>query len=126
MATGANVDFTQLDMMVGVVAGAIVCLGLFILALKYKIVCFNGHSQESAAYCPAHSGIMATAEILQRNTTDEFRAVWLEIKEINLRQVELRQRLPEKYVNKDDLIRLENRLGVIDSKIDRIIELYRN
>jgi len=54
----------------------------------------------------------------------DCKALWLEIKEINLRQFQLREKLPEQYVNKSDLVGINDRLKSIDDKLSRYIEHY--
>lgn len=68
---------------------------------------------------PYHSGFERDVSFL----AEECKAIWLEIKEINQRQMSLRERLPRDYVSKDDLKSIQTRLGNIDQKLDRYYEL---
>jgi DNA integrity scanning protein DisA with diadenylate cyclase activity len=48
----------------------------------------------------------------------ECKNVWLEIREINKRQITLRENLPKDYVNRNDLEDIKSRLKSIDEKLD--------
>jgi hypothetical protein len=54
---------------------------------------------------------------------EECKSIWVEMKEVNKRQITLRERLPEQYVAKTDLIGIQDRLKSIDAKLDRYMEL---
>lgn len=69
--------------------------------------------------CPYHSGLVKDTTF----TIEECKAIWLEIKEINQRQMSLRERLPRDFVSKEDLKNIQIRLGNIDLKLDRYYEL---
>ena len=53
---------------------------------------------------------------------DDCKIIWLEIKDINLRQISLREKLPNQYVAKGDLLGINERLKSIDDKLDRYME----
>jgi len=74
------------------------------------------HGQRS---CMAHEGVSKDIGFV----VDECKSIWLEIKEVNKRQMELRSKLPEQYVAKSDLIIIQDRLKSIDGKLDRYMEL---
>src|SRR5512135_786359 len=69
--------------------------------------------------CPYHSGLVRDANF----AIEECKAIWLEIKDINKRQMSLRERLPHEYVSRDDLRGIQDRLTGIDQKLDRYYEL---
>lgn len=78
------------------------------------IPCGSDHPQ-----CVEHSGIVKdTAFVIM-----ECKTIWTEIKDINVRQMSLRERLPRDYVSKDDLNEIKGRLKSIDQKLDRYFEL---
>jgi hypothetical protein len=54
---------------------------------------------------------------------EECKSIWVEMKEVNKRQIALREKLPEQYVAKSDLINIQDRLKSIDGKLDRYMEL---
>jgi hypothetical protein len=77
-------------------------------------------------HCTDHSlikerqdGVMIKIEFL----VEECKSIWGEIKDINQRQIVLREKLPEQYINKGDLAGIKERLKSIDDKLDRYIEL---
>lgn len=101
----------------------IVCI-LIYLFFKYvkdvgKTVNTPTDSLMSMEGGPYHSGLERDVSFL----AEECKAIWLEIKEINQRQMSLRERLPRDYVSKDDLKSIQDRLGNIDKKLDRYYEL---
>jgi hypothetical protein len=71
------------------------------------------------SFCLQHAGLIRDTSF----TIDECKNIWLEIKDINNRQMTLRQKLPEDYVSKNDLSSIQDRLKSIDSKLDRYMEL---
>lgn len=71
------------------------------------------------SFCMQHAGLVRDTAF----TIEECKSIWLEIKDINNRQMTLRQKLPEDYVSKHDLMSIQDRLKSIDSKIDRYMEM---
>jgi len=69
--------------------------------------------------CLVHEGVTRDIGFV----IDECKSIWLEIKEVNKRQIVLREKLPEQYVAKADLISIQDRLRSIDGKLDRYMEL---
>lgn len=69
--------------------------------------------------CMAHEGIVKDIGFV----IDECKSIWLEIKDINKRQMDFRAKLPEQYVAKAELVNIQDRLKSIDGKLDRYIEL---
>jgi len=127
-----QIDFSVLDTLVGAIIALVVVAGVFLLVgffmIKYNIVTFTkdkvnvGCNPEALELqtCQEHSGFTTTITSL----VEECRSIWLEIKEVNKRQISLRERLPSDYVSKSDLIDLKDRLKSIDNKLDRYLELY--
>ena len=75
--------------------------------------------------CDAHETIKTRQDGVLKDTgslLQDCRDIWLEIKAINLRQLQLREKLPEQYVNKSELGVMNDRLKSIDSKLDRYFE----
>jgi len=70
------------------------------------------------SFCLQHAGLIRDTNF----TIEECKSIWLEIKDINSRQMTLRQKLPEDYVSKHDLSSIQDRLKSIDSKLDRYME----
>lgn len=117
---------------VGLTAGPaiIVCFVLYMLLkrkLQQRIQQFVGPMDSLASMegssdfhgCPVHSGLVRDTAF----SIEECKAIWLEIKEINKRQMSLRERLPHEYVSREDLRGIQERLGNIDQKLDRYYEL---
>ena len=101
----------------------IICFGIYVFfkwvkpwkdLLKYPAPGMCGES----AFCLAHAGLIRDSSF----TIDECKSIWLEIKEVNHRQMSLRERLPKDYVSKDDLTGIQERLKSIDGKLDRYME----
>ena len=128
----SRIDFSVLDTLLGAIIALIAVTGVFILIgfflIKYNIVTFSkdkvnvGCNPEALELqtCQEHSGFTTTITSL----VEECRTIWLEIKEVNKRQISLRERLPADYVSKSDLVDLKDRLKSIDNKLDRYLELY--
>lgn len=72
----------------------------------------------SPTFCLQHAGLIRDTSF----TIEECKSIWLEIKDINARQMTLRQKLPEDYVSKHDLSIIQDRLKSIESKLDRYME----
>jgi tetrahydromethanopterin S-methyltransferase subunit G len=129
------IDFSQVDLMAGIVIGAVVVLvvlsmiGFFLI--KYRIVYIrkpNGDiikppQFDIDGFCSKHSGVTKSLEVLEDKVDKGFTYVWTEIKEVNKRQIDLRQKLPEQYVSKVDLSEMHNRLRDIDNKLDKFMEI---
>jgi hypothetical protein len=64
--------------------------------------------------CPDHSGITENIGFL----SGECKAIWSEVKDINLRQINLREKLPKEYVSREDMAEIKGRLKTIDEKLD--------
>jgi hypothetical protein len=129
MAQVHQIDFSALDTIVGSIAGLIVCLVVFFIVggilLKYKIVKFgNGGGQAVTGLpssCPVtglfmaeHYGFIKDIGFLAM----ECKNIWLEIKDVNKRQITLRESLPKDYVSRDDLTEIKLRLKSIDDKLE--------
>ena len=69
-------------------------------------------------FCLQHAGLIRDTSF----TIEECKSIWLEIKDINSRQMTLRQKLPEDYVSKNDLTNIQIRLNSIDEKLGRYME----
>lgn len=69
--------------------------------------------------CLVHEGVSRDIGFV----IDECKSIWLEIKEVNKRQIALREKLPEQYVAKADMANIQERLRSIDGKLDRYMEL---
>lgn len=69
--------------------------------------------------CVEHMGLVKDIAF----TASECRSIWLEIKDINSRQMTLREKLPQQYISRSDLKEIQDRLGNIDKKLDRYLEL---
>lgn len=72
----------------------------------------------SPTFCLDHTGLIRDTSF----AIAECKSIWLEIKDINSRQMSLRQKLPEDYVSKSDLASIQDRLRSIDGKLDRYME----
>jgi len=133
--TGSGqIDFSVLDTLVGAIIALVAVAGVFLLVgffmIKYNIVTFTKDKMNvgcdpqaiETQTCQEHSGFTTTITLL----VEECKAIWLEIKEVNRRQISLRERLPSDYVSKADLMELKDRLKSIDNKLDRYLELYIN
>jgi hypothetical protein len=129
------IDFSQVDLIAGIVIGAVVVLVVLLMIgfflIKYRIVYIgkpNGDiikppQFDIDGFCAKHSGVTKSLEVLEDKVDKEFTYVWTEIKEVNKRQIELRQKLPEQYVSKVDLSEMHNRLRDIDNKLDKFMEI---
>lgn len=112
-----NIDWSQIDFIIGVAFGAGV-LGLIgFFAVRLKVLRFSGEPASCTlpqAVCSDHSGIIKDVGFL----AIECKSIWSEIKDINVRQINLRERLPKEYVSKEDLGEIKGRLKTIDDKLE--------
>jgi hypothetical protein len=122
-------DFEVIDTVSGSIAGMVVTILVFLAVgfflLKYGIIRFSSAEIKPCTTdfkheCIEHSGMVKDIGFV----ATECKSLWLEIKEINTRQMELRSRLPAEYVSKDDLREIQGRLKSIDHKLDRFLELH--
>jgi hypothetical protein len=77
------------------------------------------HCADHAMVKERQDGVLVKIDFL----IAECKSVWGEIKDINQRQIALREKLPLQYINKDDLTGIKERLKSIDDKLDRYMEL---
>lgn len=130
------VDLSTLDTIAGAIAGLIVCLIVFFLVggilLRYKIVSFaNGKNNPTGPLiapvsCPLTPAFMAEHYGIAKDLGflgTECKSLWLEVKDINKRQILLRENLPKDYVSRDDLIEIRSRLKSIDDKLNTFYQV---
>ena len=91
--------------------------GLTLADLKRELL-FKPHCTDHSLIKERQDGVMIKIGFL----IEECKLVWVEIKEINQRQIQLREKLPEQYINKSDLAGIKERLKSIDDKLDRYLE----
>jgi len=114
-------EYTILKIIVALGIGLAVGGGVMILVLAKwgRSILFYGVENGTGCslpptICVDHSGIIKDVGFL----ATECKSIWSEIKDINLRQINLREKLPKDYVSKDDLLDIKGRLKSIDEKID--------
>jgi hypothetical protein len=114
-------EYTILKIVVALGIGLAVGGGVMILVLvKWgRSILFQGleggtNCVMPPSICTDHSGIIKDVGFL----ATECKSIWSEIKDINLRQINLREKLPKDYVSKEDLADIKGRLKSIDEKID--------
>lgn len=107
----------------GLAAGPaiIICFAIFMFFRHRSDLSgiWQATNTDGTPICNIHSGVANTIAFL----VEECKNIWLEVKEVNKRQITLRERLPAEYVSKDDLRGIHDRLGNIDSKLDRYMEI---
>lgn len=126
-----TVDFSYIDTILGVVAGAVATIIVFgfigWLLVKSKAISLTKISEKTDSHSPSEFCLQHIALAKDASfTIEECKSIWLEIKDINKRQMELRQRLPENYVSKNDLKEIQDKLKTIDDKLDRYLEFSIN
>lgn len=120
-----TIDFSIIDTIVGAIIAITAMIVVGLILFKYGVVRLGDtpHQKEcdsiQTVQCIEHSGILKDVGFI----IGECKTIWLEIKDINLRQMDLRSKLPEKYASKDDLRGIQDKLISIDTKLDRYLEL---
>jgi hypothetical protein len=125
-----RIDFSILDTVSGAIAGMVVAVIVFFVVggilLKYGIIRIGSNPGNGLPPCDSpstrcidHSGVSKDLSFL----AGECKSIWGEIKDVNARQISLRERLPKEYVSREDLGEIKGRLKSIDDKLDSYLRM---